>query len=459
MYNPNLHFHFTGIGGSGMSGIAEILINLGFKVSGSDISKSEVCRRLEGMGAEICYGHAAANLKEEASLLVYSSAVNQENPELIEANRRGIPVIRRAEVLAELMRLKHGIGVAGSHGKTTTTSMTGAILEGAGLDPTVIIGGIVRSVGTGGRFGQGDYLVAESDESDRSFLLLRPAIAVVTNIDREHMEAYESFEDLKESFSRFVHSVPFYGLAVLCYDDPYVRELAEGYKGRKVSYGFSEDADIQARNAVFHHLKSSFEVWVHDELQGRVSIPLPGRHLVSNSLAAIAIGLELGVEFQAVIQALGEFGGVKRRMEILHDNGGATLISDYGHHPTEIKATLSAIREGWGEGAGRVYTVFQPHRYSRTRDCFQEFQSCFSDTDYLVTTDIYAASESPLDGISGESLFSSIDHPEKKYVRSIQDFTLEDLPELKEDDVVIFLGAGSIGGVAEKLAALLSPRS
>jgi UDP-N-acetylmuramate--alanine ligase len=452
MYNPNLHFHFTGIGGVGMSGIAEILLGLGFRVSGSDLRLSPVCKRLEELGADIQIGHRAEHLPASASLLVFSSAVPEDNPELVEAKRRGLPVIRRAEVLAELMRLKFGVGVAGSHGKTTTTSLVASVMEHGELDPTVIIGGQVKSIGTGGKLGKGSYLVAESDESDRSFLLLRPTIAVVTNIDHEHMNAYGSFEDLEASFEQFISSVPFYGLAVLCIDNAVVKRMSDRYQGRKITYGFSEEAELRATDLSFDEGRTSFSVCYAGKELGEFRLNMPGRHLVANSLAAIAVGLEFGVDVERIKASLTGFGGVKRRLEVVGSSDGVTVINDYGHHPTEIRATVSAVREGWKKSMRKLHVVFQPHRYSRTKDCFAEFCSAFHGCDHLYVSDIYAAGEKPLDGVSSERLCSEItEPPETQYIADLSDVPQALRATVREGDVILCLGAGSIGGHAETL--------
>lgn len=452
MYNPNLQFHFTGIGGSGMSGIAEILINLGFKVSGSDLSFSSACKRLEGLGAVITQGHKASNLPQSASLLVYSSAVSLDNPELREATERGIPVVPRAAVLAELVRLKFSVAVAGSHGKTTTTSMLAGILEKGELDPTVIIGGQVQNIGSGARCGKGAYLVAEADESDRSFLLLKPTIAIVTNIDREHMDSYDSFDDLRRSFAQFVKAVPFYGLAVLGVDDAEVSRLAELYHGRKMTYGFSESARLRAVNIVRKGRVSAFDVFLDDEVLSSFELPFPGDHLISNSLAAIAVGLEFGIEIGIIKDALADLAGVKRRLEVLHQGDDLTIISDYGHHPTEIAATIQAVRSGWCGEQGHLHLIFEPHRYTRTRDCFDRFVSAFNGSDYLYLSDIYSAGESEIVGIDSKSLLKAVDHPAKQYAGSVKNAWQKVSENLKRGDTVLFLGAGSVGKVAEELA-------
>ena len=438
-----------------MSGLAEILLHDGFKVSGSDIKLNATCQRLQKLGVEVFEGHRKENLPQGASLLVYSSAVRADNPELLEAESRGIPVIRRAEVLAELMRLKYGVAVAGSHGKTTTTSMTAAILEKANLDPTVIIGGQVKSMGSGGKLGKGEFLVAESDESDRSFLLLKPTMAIVTNIDSEHLTAYKSFLELEESFEKFVNSVPFYGLAVLCIDDAKVRDLAQRYRGRKVTYGFSLDANLRATNIEPHKHYTLYDVMLADKKIMSVKLPMLGQHMVVNSLAAIAIGLELGISPETICEALNGFSGVGRRLETIGVEKGVTVINDYGHHPSEIKATIHALRAGWGKAIGRFHVVFQPHRYSRTKDCFADFLTSFSDCDNLIVTDIYAASEDPIPGISGEALYNGIVHSSKHYVRDLNDIVPGLVKELKDGDLVLCLGAGTVGTLPEEFLSAI----
>lgn len=451
MYNPYLHFHFTGIGGSGMSGIAEILIHHGFQVSGSDQKSNQACHRLIQLGADIKIGHVKENLPKGASLLVYSSAVSMENPELQEARARGIPVVRRAEVLAELMRLKFGIAVAGSHGKTSTTSMIAAVLEQGKFDPTVIIGGQVKTHGSGGKLGKGDFLVAESDESDRSFLLLKPTLAVVTNIDNEHINAYQSLSELEHSFEAFVNAVPFYGLAVLCVDDARVKDLASRYKGRKVTYGVSPEANIQAHNISADKQSMSFDVFQGGQFLFNVNLPMPGRHMVVNSLAAIAIGLELNIPKEIIAGALASFGGVKRRLEIIGESNGITVINDYGHHPAEIRATLAALRNGWASKMNQLHVIFQPHRYSRTRDCFVDFIEAFRDCDNLVISEIYSAGEPSISGITGELLCEAISHPSKQYVEKLDDIVPGLVKKLTKGDLVVCLGAGSVGLLPESV--------
>jgi UDP-N-acetylmuramate--alanine ligase len=455
MYNPRLHFHFIGIGGSGMSGLAEILLASGFQVSGSDIKKSEICSRLEQLGASIRIGHAAANVPPTASLVVYSSAVTMTNPEIREAKRRKLPVVRRAEVLAELMRLKFGVGVAGSHGKTTTTSMTATILDAGKLDPTVVIGGQVKTLGTGGRLGQGEYLVAETDESDRSFLLLKPTVAIVTNIDDEHMNAYRSRRDLEESFRRFVESVPFYGLAILCIDDPVLRQLARQTTRRVITYGFSPDADVLAVDIVPQRSGMEFSVVYRGAHLGRFVLPMFGRHLVQNCLGAITVGLEFGISVDVIKAALAGFEGVKRRLEVVGAVNGVTVMNDYGHHPTEIRATLRAIRECFGETAKRLVVIFQPHRYTRTQLCWEELRHSFADADHVVMSEVYAASEEPIVGVSGEALLLETVHSSKQFVASLDDVPGVVRNFAQPGDVVLCLGAGPIGYLPNSLLATL----
>jgi len=458
MYNPNLHFHFTGIGGTGMSGIAEILLTLGFRVSGSDLVVGPVCKRLIGLGAAVSEGHAAENLPHDCSLVVYSSAVSLDNEEIKEAHRRGLPVIRRAEVLAELMRLKFGVAVAGSHGKTTTTTLIGWVLEQAGLDPTVIVGGQVRSSQSGGRHGASDYLVAESDESDKSFLLLRPSIAVVTNIDKEHISTYGDVKELESSFEQFVNSVPFYGLAVLCIDDPRVQNLSRLYRRRKTLYGFSESADIRGREVEVGRTSSSCLVDRAGEFMGRIQIPLLGRHFLQNSLAAVAVGLEFGLNFKEIAKALECFPGVRRRLEVLGEYGGVTLINDYAHHPTEIKAGLSALRESRADSKEQIVVLFQPHRFSRVSECFEAFSDAFESADQVYITDIYAAGEKDDCGVSAQRLIASINHPAVHYFQDLREVERNIFLSLNPGDILVCMGAGSIGRFTEELGVELNKK-
>jgi len=458
MYNGRLHFHFTGVGGSGMSGLAEILLNLGYRVSGSDLRDSAVVQRLRRLGAIVAIGHTPENLPEEASLVVFSSAVADDNPEISEARRRGLPVIRRAEVLAELIRLKYGVVVAGSHGKTTTTAMIGRILEVGGKDPTIVLGGTLSSSGGGGILGRGDFLVAESDESDRSFLLLSPAIAIVTNIDAEHLGAYGSLEELERSFSQFLHAVPFYGLAVLCADDPRVMALAGTLERRMITYGFSQHAQLSAMDISFAPGSSTFTLTKEGVAVETLTLPMPGRHMVLNALAACAVGLEVGVTIEDIKKALATLPRIGRRMEVLAQKNDITVISDYGHHPTEIGATLAAVRDSWMQAHRRLRVVFEPHRFSRTKDCYEQFLDAFGAADELIMGDIYAAGEPPIDGISGEGLFEAIRHTSKRWVPKLGDVPTLLQNEVEAGDLILFMGAGPIGGVGEQFAQSVRER-
>jgi UDP-N-acetylmuramate--alanine ligase len=458
MYDTSLSFHFVGIGGSGMSGIAEVLLNCGFGISGSDLVFSEPCRRLQSLGANIQVGHLAENVPTDASLLVYSSAVRPENPEVQEARRRGIPVVPRAEVLAELMRLKFGIGVAGAHGKTTTTSMIGTMLEHAGLDPTVIIGGVIKSMCTGGKLGQGQFLVAETDESDRSFLRLKPSVAIITNIDSEHMEAYESMQDLIDSFEEYANSIPFYGLAIFCMDDERVANIASSYAKRKVTYGIHAPADIQAERITPEKFSVRYDLIIHGKNVGVVHLPVPGRHAVQNSLAAVAVGLELKLKSEQIIAALEKFEGVERRFDIVR-TAEPTVINDYGHHPTEIRSVISAIREGWKIEDRKIHVVFQPHRYTRTRDCFGEFLTAFDGADSVLIAPIYAASENPIPGITSEALTKALSHPNARCFADFDQMEQALFADVKPDDIVLCLGAGTIGGFSKRLASAVNWQS
>lgn len=459
VYNPHLHFHFIGIGGSGMSGLAEILLGLGFAVSGSDQKDSEVILRLREKGASITLGHDPKNIPQQASLIVRSTAITNDNLEVQEGLKRRIPVIARAELLAELMRLHYGVGVAGSHGKTTTTSLTSMVMEAGGLDPTVIVGGKLQSIGSGGKVGGGVFLVAETDESDRSFLLLKPTVAVVTNIDREHMNAYHSFEDLIESFHQFVISIPFYGLAVLCVDDAEVRKLATRLKEERpiriITYGFSEEADLRAVNVKIADGRTSFDVTFKNEQVGSFVIPVPGKHIAQNALASLAVGREFGVSSAAVEEAFSGFEGVGRRLEIIGSEAGVTVMNDYAHHPTEIRTTLSAISEGWKEKFTRIIVLFQPHRYSRMQDCMDRMNGTFDLCSKLYVTDVYTAGEKPIDGITPESILSAISHSDSYASGDIESTMSEVMKDVKPGDLVVCMGAGSVGTLPKKLLGAL----
>ncbi len=447
--------HFVGIGGIGMSGIAEVLLNLGYEVSGSDLRDSDVIRRLGSLGARVHLGHRKENLPGNPSAVVISAAVKFSNPEVLEARRRHIPVIPRAEMLAELMRMKYSVAVAGSHGKTTTTSMVAAVLGVAGLDPTMVIGGRVKSLGSSARLGQGEMLVAEADESDGSFLLLSPTIAVVTNIDREHMDFYQTLDCLTDNFLTFINKVPFYGLAVLCLDDPHVRGLISKVKKRFTTYGFSPEADFYGKDLQAKAMEVQFSVWHRSRSLGKLRLRMPGRHNAMNALAVVAVGQELEIPFDRVAEALEGFTGIHRRFEIKGEPGGVMVIDDYGHHPSEIQATLLAIRDGWSRP---LTVIFQPHRYSRTRDLFDEFLTVFDGADRLILTEIYPGGEERLEGVRAEELYRAIKrrgHIEVEFISDKEEIAARLLPRLKAGDMVLTLGAGDIYTVGEALVESL----
>ncbi len=442
--------HFVGIGGIGMSGIAEVLLNLGYHVSGSDLAENETTVRLAQLGAVLHKGHAAHQV-EGADVVVISSAVRPDNPEVAEARRRGIPVVARAAMLNELMRLKYAIAVAGSHGKTSTTSMVAAVLAAGGLDPTVVIGGKLNSLGTNARLGEGEYMVAEADESDGSFLALTPTIAVVTNIDREHMDHYRTLDALRDAFRRFVHKVPFYGRAVLCLDDPETAALLDGLDRPAVAYGFSAQAEVRASKVKMEGFASTFRVHAGGDDLGPVSLKVPGEHNVRNALAAVAVGLELEVAPEVIRAALAGYTGVQRRFSLRGEAGGVRVHDDYGHHPTEIRATLAAARGGW---PGRVVVLFQPHRYSRTADLLVEFGTAFHDCDLAFITDIYAAGEEPEGNLSGADVarsLSSHGHRGARFVGPWRDALGEVADALRPGDLFLTLGAGDVWKAGEEM--------
>jgi UDP-N-acetylmuramate--alanine ligase len=456
--------HFVGIGGSGMNGIAELLVNLGYAVTGSDVKRTEVTDRLASLGAMVHIGHRALNVGE-ADVVVYSSAVRPDNPELVEASARRIPVIPRAEMLAELMRLRFGIAVAGAHGKTTTTSMIALVLERAGLDPTAVIGGRLSAFGGNARLGRGAYMVVEADESDRSFLKLRPSIAVVTNIDREHLEAYGSFDHLRQAFVDFANEVPFYGAVVASADDAELARVLPRISRRTITYGIDAPrADVRAVDVVLEGYGSRATVVCRvgqraAEPLGTLTLAVPGRHSVQNALAAVAVGLELDVPFKRVAAALADFAGVERRFERKGMAAGVTVIDDYGHHPTEIAAVLAAART---LGPARVVVAFQPHRYTRTRDLLGEFGAALAAADDVVLTDIYAAGEDPIPGVTIELLAAAVNRARTRPARVVP--RLEDVAGVVADvaqpgDLVVTLGAGSIGGLARSILSELARRA
>ncbi|WP_225032471.1 UDP-N-acetylmuramate--L-alanine ligase [Paraburkholderia sp. XV] len=452
------HIHFVGIGGAGMSGIAEVLVNLGYQVSGSDLSRNAVTERLAALGARIAIGHDAENI-EGANAVVVSTAVRSDNPEVLAARHRRIPIVPRAVMLAELMRLKQGIAIAGTHGKTTTTSLVASVLAAGGLDPTFVIGGRLISAGANARLGTGDFIVAEADESDASFLNLFPVIEVITNIDADHMDTYgHDFARLKQAFIEFTHRLPFYGIAVLCVDDPNVKEILPFVSKPIIRYGFAPDAQVRAVNVEAREGKMHFTAMREDAAPIDIILNLPGLHNVQNALAAIAIATELEVKDADIQRALADFNGVGRRFqrygEVSVTGGGAyTLVDDYGHHPVEMAATIAAARGAFPDK--RLVLAFQPHRFTRTRDCFEDFVKVLSTVDALVLTEVYAAGEAPIVAADGRSLTRSIRVAGK--VEPVFVETVDEVPDalaaiVRDGDVVITMGAGSIGGVPGRLA-------
>lgn len=454
--------HFIGIGGAGMSGIAEVLKELGYSVSGSDIAQNAVTERLSQLGCIVFHGHHKENV-QNTDVVVVSSAINEQNPEIKAARARKIPVVRRAEMLAELMRFRQGIAVAGTHGKTTTTSLTTSLLNEAGMDPTYVIGGKLNSSASNSRLGKGEYLVAEADESDASFLYLKAMIAVVTNIDADHLSTYDGdFGKLKETFVEFLHHLPFYGLAVLCVDDEHVRDILPQVNRPIVTYGIQYPADVRALNVRYDAMSSHFTLaCARDGRKLDVTLNMPGEHNVLNALAAIAITAELGVSDDVILRALANFGGVGRRFQYYGDinlpQGCITLIDDYGHHPTEMAATMQAVKAAWSNR--RVVVLFQPHRYTRTRDLFEDFAQVLSEPEMLILMDVYAASEEPIAGADGRALARSIRNRNKVdpvFVAQEADVvdTLRNI--LQDGDVLLCLGAGSIGTIAASLPHVLA---
>jgi UDP-N-acetylmuramate--alanine ligase len=457
--------HFVGIGGIGMSGIAEVLLNLGYRVSGSDLRRSPVTQRLAGLGANILEGHRAENI-EGADVVVTSSAISPENPEVIEAHRLHVPVIQRAEMLAELMRLKYGIAIAGMHGKTTTTSMVAAVLAGGGLDPTVVVGGRVDAMGSNARLGKSQYLVAEADESDRSFLKLSPILSVVTNIDREHMDCYRNMRDVKKTFLEFMDRVPFYGMVVACNDDPLLRRLLPEVQRRTVTYGTKRGSDFLIKlETNCGSVKSEgqplsrFRVSYRKKDLGEFTLHVPGVHNILNATAAIAVGVGLDVPADVIRAGLDQFRGVDRRFQLRGRAAGVSVIDDYGHHPTEIKATLAAARLC---GFRKIHVIFQPHRYTRTRDLMEEFTTAFGDADSLFVLDIYAASEKPIEGISGEALAQSIREKSGRsaeYARSFAHAANAAAAAAQDGDMILTLGAGSVSQLGPLILEQLKGRA
>ena len=457
MFKKYQHIHFVGIGGVGMSGIAEVLLTLGYRVTGSDARRSETVERLERLGAKVYLGHEGTQV-EGAQVVVYSSAVARDNVEVQTARQRGVPVIGRAEMLAELMRLKYGIAIAGTHGKTTTTSMVAAVLGAGGFDPTVVVGGRVHGLGANARLGQGEFLVAEADESDGSFLKLSPTIAVVTTVDAEHLDHYADLDAIVAAFLTFVNKVPFYGSAVVCLDDLNVQRMIPRIDKRVVTYGLEAGADLMARRLSFAEMRSVFEVVHRGKPLGPVTLQVPGRHNVLNALAAAAVGLDLEMPFDKIQTALASFAGVQRRFQIRGEAQGVLVVDDYGHHPAEIRATLAAAKAGFDR---RVITVFQPHRYSRTQHLWNDFLTAFYQSDVLIVMDIYAAGEAPIEGVHARDLADGIaahGHREVLYLggdrAAIVDYLCE---STRAGDLVLTLGAGDVGQLGGELLKRLGP--
>lgn len=451
MFNKYRIIHFVGIGGIGMSGIAEVLHNLGYEITGSDIRESETTKRLKSLGIRIFVGHDKKNV-DNAHVVVISSAVSKDNPEVLEAKKRSIPVIPRAEMLAELGRLKYGILVAGAHGKTTTTSLIATILGDSGLDPTVVIGGKLKSMGSNAKLGQGEYIVAEADESDGSFLKLSPTIAVITNIDKEHLDYFKDLENLKLAFLSFINKIPFYGISVLCIENEHIRDIVSLVERRFITYGFSERADVYAKDIKNSGIRMNYEVIYKGESLGVFDIPIPGRHNVLNTLAAIIVGLELQIPLEKIKSALANFSGIQRRFEPKGEYKGIRVFDDYGHHPSEILATLKAAKECFK--GNRLIVVFQPHRYTRTKDLINEFALSFEDADILYLMDIYPAGESPIEGINSEVLYQRIKDKGFEsviYVKERDRLVDTLLSEIKKGDVIITLGAGDVYKIGDSL--------
>ena len=463
MFAKIQRIHFVGIGGIGMSGIAEVLLNLGYKISGSDLKSSPVTQRLVSLGATAFEGHQAENI-QGAEVVVTSSAITAENPEVIEARRLHIPVIQRAEMLAELMRLKYGIAIAGMHGKTTTTSMVAAVLAAGGLDPTVVVGGRVDAMGSNARLGKSQYLVAEADESDRSFLKLSPILAVVTNIDREHMDCYRNMGDVKRTFVEFVDRLPFYGMVVACNDDAILRRLLPQMRRRVLTYGTRRGSDFRIRLAEQaivspeHQPTRGFRVQYKERDLGEFTLHVPGTHNVLNATAAIAVGVGLDIPADHIRAALDTFRGVDRRFQLKGKANGVSVVDDYGHHPTEIRATLAAARQC---GFARIHVIFQPHRYTRTKALLDEFTRAFGDADTVTVLDIYAASETPIEGVNGEALATRIREANAKpvsYASSFANAIASVTAAAKPGDMILTLGAGSVSQIGPQFLQALELR-
>jgi len=447
MFKKIQRIHFVGIGGSGMSGIAEVLLSLGYKVSGSDLKATPVTERLVRLGARFATGHRAENVLD-AQVLVTSTAVSSDNPEVLKARDLGVPVIPRIEMLAELARLKYTIAVAGTHGKTTTTSMTAAVLQAGGLDPTVIVGGRLKHIDSGAQLGKGEFLVAEADESDGSFLKLSPALAIITNIDNDHLDYYKTFDNIVDAFVHYAGRVPFYGCVIVCLDDAHVRAALPRMTRRVLSYGFDPAAQLRADAWTTSEEGTTFSVLSGGTTLGTVRLQVAGRHNVLNALAAIAVGLELGISFQSIVEGLAAYQGVGRRMELKGESGGVTVIDDYGHHPTEIKATLAALRARYA--SRRLVVLFQPHRFSRTQSLWKEFSESFTDADRVYLLDVYPAGEAPIQGVTSALI---LDPLRKKHPAAFALPAPVDLSVLQGDlhatDVLVTLGAGDVWKIGD----------
>jgi UDP-N-acetylmuramate--alanine ligase len=446
--------HFVGIGGIGMSGIAEILLNQGFEVSGSDLNLTEVTHRLAELGAKIYEGHSQENVKD-ADVLVYSSAVIPDNPEVRAAADRNIPIIKRAEMLAETMRMQYGIGIAGTHGKTTTTSMVGLTLTEGGIDPTIIVGGKLSGLGgTNARLGNGEFIVVEADEFDRTFLKLTPTIAAITTLEREHLDTYKDLDDIKTAFIEFANKVPFYGFVVICLDEPALQDIIPQINKTTFTYGTTAQADVRAVDIEYEGFSSQYTTIYKGKELGRIKLNIPGEHYVKNSLVAVTIGMELGIDFNVIKKALEKFTGVYRRFETKYKND-ILILDDYAHHPTETSATLAGIRAAW---ARRLVVVFQPHLYSRTKDFYQDFGRSFLNSDVFICTDIYPAREKPIEGVSGEliaNITKKYGHKDVHYVPDKKDVPKQLMILKKKDDIIITMGAGDIWKYGEKFVELL----
>lgn len=455
MFGKIKHIHLVGIGGTGMSGIAELLLNLGYRVSGSDIAQSDITDRLKALGGEVTIGHNSSNVRG-VDVVVYSSAVKTENVELVEARKMGIPVIPRAEMLAELMRMKQGIAVGGAHGKTTTTWLIGLVMAAAGLDPTIVVGGRLKALGTNAKLGSGAYLVAEADESDGSFLRLAPNIAVVTTIDEEHLDHYGSLDSIRDAFVDFLNRVPFYGAAVVCLDEENIHAIIPRAMRRMVTYGLSQQADVRATDIAFDGMNTTFNVRLKESKLGSVFLRMPGIHNVANALAAVAVGLELDIPFSAISEGIAQFTGISRRLEIRGEVGGVIFVDDYAHHPTEIAATLKTIKSVWNR---RIIAVFQPHRYTRTMALWDRFGGSLHDADKVFVMPIYSAGEQPIEGVSAELVAESATrsgHKEVTFVEGRSELIDEILKIITSGDVFLTLGAGDVWKVGVEVMERLS---